>query len=108
MASRDLQQLISMIEDAYKKERHPSLAATLVNLQKQTTLDDTQQLHRFLKNKYGPPTGQISRVVSKQLFEYILYSNESLSTILTNASNQYNCQPDSLSDDMLCRYFNST
>ena len=107
MATRQLQFIISMIEDMYEEDSYYSIAGTISHIQSETAITDYHTLHAYLKRKQGPPTGQISRVVSKRLFDYLSHSNEDLSDILQNASKLYNCSPKELSDDKLCRYLST-
>lgn len=108
MSPRDLQSIVSMLEAEYEENNHTSLAATIVHIQSRgINIDDTYELQTYLKSRQGIPTGRIARVVSKQLFNHLANTDETLTETLKNASELFNCQPRELNDDRLCRYFSS-
>lgn len=99
------QSLISLLEDAYEENHYTSMAATIMKESNRATTDE--ELFRILKRNYGPPTGRISRVVGKQLYEYSLRGDSSLEQIIQEAGELYDCRPEHLSDDQLCRSFST-
>lgn len=99
------QSLISLLEDAYEENHYTSMAATIMG--ESTRAETDRELFRVLKRTYGPPTGRISRVVGKQLYEHSVRSNQSVKQIVEQAGEIYNCLPEHLSDDQLCRAFSN-
>lgn len=108
MSPRELQSIISMLEAEYEDNNHTSLAATIAHIQRQgIDIENTYELQMYLKSQQGMPTGRIARVVSKQLFNHLANTDETLLETVKNASELFNCQPRELNDDMFCRYFSS-
>lgn len=103
MNARNLQFIVSLIEAEYEEQNHPSFAHAVYTVQEQVNADMTLIIPR-LKRKYGPPTGSISRVVSKRMYDYLVQSDEDVFEVIEAASDSYNMQPVELSDDQLVRY----
>lgn len=103
--SRELQFLISLLEEEYEANNHTSLSAAIHHTINSTRSTPTNtELLQQLKTKYGPPCGNISRVVSKRLFNHLLRNQETVVEVISDASEYYDCNPQEVSDDMFCRY----
>lgn len=105
MNGRDLQLLISLLEKEYETNNHTSLSMTIYRVTEKYPVQD-QELIYSLKRDLGLPTGSISRVVSKQLYNHLVHNNETLREVILGASELFNCKPYEVSDDQLCRYIN--
>lgn len=101
VSPRELQQLISMIEQHYEDAHHPSFSYTVMDLTNGKEVSN-HQLYKIAKREVGPPTGMISRVVSKRVYEASL-NEDSVSGLILSIGDQYNTRPETVSDDQLVR-----
>lgn len=108
-SKREKQALLSLIEEVYQVENAPSFMQALHISLKQTRFSVEQppsdgELFRILKNKYGPPTGRISRVVTKQVYNSYSKTETDLGLHLkNNIEKETDSQIEAVSDDMLCQ-----
>lgn len=103
MNPRETQLFISLIETAYEETNATSFASTVIAIESQYPNATHTERFRALKREYGPPGGNISRVVSKQVFEQLLATDCSVFELIHQVANQFETQPAHLSDDLLCR-----
>lgn len=106
MNAKNIQFIISLIETEYEEQKHPTFAYTVYTIQNQVDRKPSRIMN-YLKNKHGPPTGSISRVVSKRVYEHLTQHNETVFDVINNAAEFYETQPHKLSDDQLVRYIRS-
>lgn len=103
MNQRDAQFLISLLEQEYEANQPHTFAATVVSVYTQHNPQSENELIQILKRKYGPPGGNISRVVSKQVFEAYIRQDGSVLELVQEAAETFDVQANQLSDDMLVR-----
>lgn len=103
MNKRELQLLISMVEDAYESENYTSFAASVYRLTSGFTMSD-EQLFRTLKREHRMnPTGMIRRVVSKRVYDICERTDQELVSVIESACQRIDMDAINVSDDMLCR-----
>lgn len=99
--------LISMVEEVYMDHHHTSFASAMFELTNEFSISD-EQLFRRLKRQYNMrPTGRISRVVSKRVYDECEATGKELVYVIENACSGLDTHPTEVSDDMLCRYLES-
>lgn len=104
MNGREQQLLISMIEDAYIDENHTSFAATVYSITNGFVISSDERLYRILKQEYGiQPTGRISRVVSKRVYDSCDSKNEEVVDTIKSIAEDLDMSAREISDDLLCR-----
>lgn len=103
MHRRQTQLLISLVETAYEQTNATSFAATVISIENQYQNATQNEIFRALKRDYGPPGGNISRVVSKQVFERLMLTDASVFELIHQIAEMFEIQPSHMSDDLLCR-----
>lgn len=99
---RLLQNLISLIETEYQENNHTSFANAVWSSSNQQYISN-RQLHDNLKSKYGISGGNISKVVGKRMYSYVLATEKSICQIIADCAEKNNCRPNELPDRELVR-----
>lgn len=95
--------LISMIEEEYSSHRHTSFSATVYTITNGFEMSD-EDLFRKLKRDHNiQPTGRMSRVVTKRVYNACERSDAGVIETIESVSQSVDLNGREISDDLLCR-----
>ena len=106
LTGRELQLFLSLVETEYESQNHPSYCATIAALTEQTERRNLQTMwdvFRYLKNKHGQPSGMLSLVCSKRVYDVLQRTEMNLFELFDVVSDETNFQLQEIRDDLLCR-----